>query len=236
MSPHARLDKLVVAFAMVFPTIVTYFYFVALAGQHTLIQQGGYAVAKVLQFGLPVWWSLVVMRERLDWRRPSGRGVALNVAFAVMVLAMMFWLYHGQLKPRGVMAEAAQAVGEKLHSLGIRSWAAYVAFALFVSLGHSFLEEYYWRWFVFRRLRRWTPLASACLLSSAAFMAHHVVVLGWYFGWASVWTYLFSLAVAVGGAVWAWTYERSGSLFGPWVSHVLVDGGIFVIGADMARW
>jgi membrane protease YdiL (CAAX protease family) len=46
---------------------------------------------------------------------------------------------------------------------------------------------------------------------------------------------VFSLAVAVGGAVWAWLYDFSRSLIGPWLSHMLVDIGIFVIGYDLAR-
>jgi membrane protease YdiL (CAAX protease family) len=66
-------------------------------------------------------------------------------------------------------------------------------------------------------------------------MAHHVILLATYFGWSSPWTYAFSLAVAVGGAVWAWLYERSGSLVGPWLSHLVVDAAIFLVGYDLAR-
>jgi membrane protease YdiL (CAAX protease family) len=39
--------------------------------------------------------------------------------------------------------------------------------------------------------------------------------------------------VAAGGAVWAWVYHRSGSLLGPWLSHMLVDAGIFLVGYQM---
>jgi membrane protease YdiL (CAAX protease family) len=37
----------------------------------------------------------------------------------------------------------------------------------------------------------------------------------------------------VGGAFWAWLYHRSRSLWGPWLSHALVDATIFVIGWDL---
>ena len=46
---------------------------------------------------------------------------------------------------------------------------------------------------------------------------------------------LLSAAVAIGGAFWAWLYERSGSLVGPWMSHLLVDAGIFLVGFDLVR-
>jgi membrane protease YdiL (CAAX protease family) len=106
---------------------------------------------------------------------------------------------------------------------------------VFYSLLHSLLEEYYWRWFVFGQLRRMAPVWIAIAISSLGFMAHHVIVLATYFGIAEPVTWIFSLAIAVGGAFWAWLYHRSGSLVGPWLSHLLVDGAIFWIGYEIVE-
>src|SRR5690606_17666993 len=100
-------------------------------------------------------------------------------------------------------------------------------------LVHSLAEEYYWRWFVFAQLRRIIPLAPAIGLSSLAFMAHHVIVVGSYLRDNPLAMIFFSLSVAVGGAVWAGLYQRSGSLVGPWLSHLLVDAGIMIVGYDL---
>jgi len=62
-----------------------------------------------------------------------------------------------------------------------------------------------------------------------------VIVVGAYFGMVSLETWLISFSVALGGAFWAWLYHRSGSLVGPWLSHLLVDSAIFVIGYDIVR-
>ena len=62
-----------------------------------------------------------------------------------------------------------------------------------------------------------------------------MIVLGIYFEWQLLPTSFFSLAVAVGGAMWAWLYHRSGSIFGPWMGHLLVDAGIFLVGYDLVR-
>ena len=75
-------------------------------------------------------------------------------------------------------------------------------------------------------------MVPALLLSSLAFMGHHVIVLAHYFPIGL--TVLFSLAVAVGGAAWAWLYHRAGSLAAPWVSHLLIDAAIMVVGYDLA--
>ena len=79
------------------------------------------------------------------------------------------------------------------------------------------------------------PVVAAAVVSSVAFMAHHVILLGFYFGWTTPWTYLFSVAVAIGGLVWAWLYQRSGSIVAAWLSHLVVDAGIFLVGYDVVR-
>ena len=66
-------------------------------------------------------------------------------------------------------------------------------------------------------------------------MAHHVIILAAYFGGLSIMTILFSLAVAIGGAFWAWLYHRTKSLLGPWVSHAIVDAAIYLIGYDLIK-
>jgi membrane protease YdiL (CAAX protease family) len=149
------------------------------------------------------------------------------------ILVLMLAVYHAWLKPAGHLASAAGAVSQKVANFGVRNLPAYVALGTFYSIAHSFLEEYYWRWFVFGGLRRLMPWKVAVAVSSVGFMGHHVLVLATYFGWTSIWTALFSVSVAVGGAVWAWIYHRSGSLWGPWLSHVLVDAAIFVVGYDL---
>ena len=66
-------------------------------------------------------------------------------------------------------------------------------------------------------------------------MAFHVIYLAIFFGWSSPATYLFSGAIAVGGGVWAWIYQRTNSIYGPWLSHLLVDVAIYYIGFDLVR-
>jgi membrane protease YdiL (CAAX protease family) len=65
-------------------------------------------------------------------------------------------------------------------------------------------------------------------------MAHHVVVIGRFFPndfWSA--TVPLSLCVAGGGAFCAWLYHRSGSIYAPWISHLLVDVAVLGVGYDM---
>jgi membrane protease YdiL (CAAX protease family) len=67
-------------------------------------------------------------------------------------------------------------------------------------------------------------------------MGHHVIVLQVYLPERFLTEVVpFSLAIAVGGGVWAWLYERTGTLYPSWLSHAMVDAMIFVIGWDLVR-
>ncbi|HUT91976.1 MAG TPA: type II CAAX endopeptidase family protein [Thermoguttaceae bacterium] len=228
-----RADALAVLVALVLPLMLVMVYFVILAPYPPALQQTAYALGKIVQFALPVVWVFAVQRSRFAWKKPGLGGLAEALAFGVAIAAAMLVLYHAWLNPAGYLDVAREPVRQRLGGYGLTSLPMYVLFGLFVSLVHSFLEEYYWRWFVFGQLRRLVPLWPAIVISSLGFMLHHVVVLATYFGWFSPATLLFSLAVALGGGVWAWIYHRTGSLYGPWLSHLLVDVAIFVVGYDL---
>ena len=231
ISARSRIAALV--FAMAFPSLLTWCYFVWLAGRPSSVPQTVYAVGKLLQFGFPAVWVWLVLRERFAWPQGSRSGLMPGAAFGLFVAAATVGLAR-ILHDSGFLDGPTEIVRQKISDLGLQSLGKYVALGVFYALGHSLLEEYYWRWFVFGQLRKYVSPTSAVTVSSVAFMAHHIILLATYFGWTSPVAYVFSLAVALGGAVWAWIYYRSGSLYGPWLSHCLVDAAIFYLGYELA--
>jgi membrane protease YdiL (CAAX protease family) len=220
---------------MALPTLLTWLYFVALAtGEANPLQQAAYAAGKVAQFGWPVlaaWW---LDRAFPRPSRPHFRGLLLGLAFGLLVAGGMFCLYFALLRGSEVLADTSRRVTDKLVELGLTSLSAYLLFGVFLSVFHSLFEEYYWRWFVFGRLRRLLPLAPALVLAALAFAAHHVLVLHIYFPGRFFSAVLpFSLCIAAGGVAWGWLYERTGSIYSCWLSHALVDLAIMVIGYDL---
>jgi membrane protease YdiL (CAAX protease family) len=234
----AAADWAVLVVALGLPTAVTWLYFIALDGAPATLQQTAYTAGKSIQFLLPAIWVLAVRRQRPRWIAPPKWSVALGLAFGLVVGGAMLALFAAVLRPSGLFDSAAEAVREKVRSFGAASPATFFWLAVFYSAIHSLLEEYYWRWFVFGQLARgcrW-PVAVAVAISSVGFAAHHVLVLGLYFGYSgtpAVLTWLFTLAIVVGGAFWAWLYRASSSLVGPWLSHALIDAAIFAVGYQL---
>ena len=235
IAPIRRADLWGVLLGATFPTLVTWLYFVALAGHPPAVQQTAYAVGKTLQFAFPLIWVFGVRRQPIRFRRPGSAGAAAGLLFGAAVFAAILLAYHAWLGPAGLLAPAGKAMAAKVAGFGVASPVAFAGMAVFYAMLHSFLEEYYWRWFLFGQLRRLTPAWAAVVLSSLAFTSHHVIVLAAYFGWRSPETAVFSLGVVVGGMVWAWIYHRSGSLLGPWLSHALADAALFTVGYRVIR-
>ena len=238
-----KIEPFVLAFAIVLPTIVTWIYFVSLKDSPPSSQQSAYSIGKAIQFTLPFVWVLLCCRKQLSgmlpWvdanfegagdqdRRPS---MAIGIGFGMLVAASVFIGFYFIVKPLGIADQAVAKLNEKVAGLSFDSPLKFALLGLFYALVHSFMEEYYWRWFVFKRLLDHVKFGTAIILSSVGFMAHHVILLATYFGWDSPMAYLISATVAIGGMVWAWLYHRSGKLVGPWISHMIADAGIFALG------
>jgi membrane protease YdiL (CAAX protease family) len=234
-----KRDALALAIAAALPSLMTWLEFLVLPGgrdQDNPFVLALFGTGKVVQFLFPlgyVWWF---DRGSLRIGPPTSRGLGLGIAFGLVVGAGAMVLYFAWLKQTGFMADTPYRVREWLEKIQLTTPTAFLGIAIFISVFHSLLEEYYWRWFVFGRLRRYMPELAAMVVSGLAFMAHHVIILSVYLP-GQFWTLAvpFSLCVAGGGVVWAWLYARTGSLYAPWISHFLVDAALMVLGYDMVK-
>jgi membrane protease YdiL (CAAX protease family) len=235
-----RAEAAALVFALTFPTAMAWLYFVAVSPAEPAdtaanpALQALYAAGKVVQFGFPVVYLWLRDRTALKPSRPSVQGVRLGLAFGLLTALAMWWLYRTWLAGSPLLGATPARLRAKVAQFGLDTPAGFLALAAFLSVAHSFLEEWYWRGFAFARLRRLLPVGAAVAVSALGFMSHHVVVLGVFFP-GRFWTAAvpLSLCIAVGGAAWAWVYERSGSLVGPWLSHLVVDAAIMAVGYDL---
>jgi membrane protease YdiL (CAAX protease family) len=235
-DPYRSLRWGGLAFAIAFPTLITWGYFVLAGRYSTGTQQTVYLIVKVIQFTFPAAWTWLALREPLRTSRPTASGMLLGIAFSVVVVSAGMALFEFALRDTSVFTAAAELIHRKIEAFGIDSAWKYFLMAGFYSLFHSLFEEYYWRWFVFRQLRRLMPLWPAVIISGVAFTLHHIVVLGVFFQGAPLLIAVLAAAIAIGGFFWAWLYQRSNSIFDTWLSHLLIDAGLFFgVGYELVR-
>jgi membrane protease YdiL (CAAX protease family) len=211
---------------MTLPLAAALFYFVIFS-EHAFARVI-YAGTKLFTVVWPLAAVLLVLRTglpRLELRdRRHLRALPLGLVTGVLIAGATFALVA---TPVGAMAEASAAdIRRKAEELGILEH--YWSFAIFLSVLHSLIEEYYWRWFVFGHLRRATGRWTAHAAAAAAFASHHVVITTQFFPVA--WGFLFGALVGAGGLVWSLMLERQRTLSGIWLSHMLTDLGILTVG------
>jgi membrane protease YdiL (CAAX protease family) len=218
VQPSRRRALVALALLVPAPTLGALTAFVLAPGP---LGQAVYAAGKLWILALPLAWLLLVERKRISLSplpaasraRALIEGTLLGVAFGAVVLGAYAlvgerWLAPARLRE---MADAA----------GFGTPGAYLAIAAYLALVNSLLEEYVWRWFVYRQAERLMRPALAVPLSALLFTLHHILVFAVQLGPQIA--VLGSIGVFVGGCIWSALYARWRSVWPAWVSHVLVD-------------
>jgi len=209
--------------ALVFQLIGASIYFYTLS-ESALIQIA-YTITKILVVVWPLAWYVLHVRK-MD-RDPAERDVKLSVRlgllFGLGVSLLIFGIY---LFFQDYFLLFSGPIGEKVTAFGIAQY--YIPFALFLSIAHSGIEEYYWRWFIFRGLKTKLKPLTAAIVGSLAFTSHHVIILLQFFPIGI--TIIFSLGILIGGLTWCGIYYKTRSLAGAWLSHFLIDAAIMTVG------
>jgi hypothetical protein len=183
-----------------------------------------FVAAKLWLLLFPACWYLAVERGRPSWSPPKRGGLwtgaAVGAAMGAVVLVAFWAILRGHVDPLHVRQAAV--------AMDLASPAAFIAGAASWTIVNSLVEEYVWRWFVFRQLEALLPGAAPVVGSAALFTVHHTVAMAAYLSPGHV--VLGSLAVLVAGACWSFLYLRYDSIWPGWISHVVADIAVFVIG------
>jgi membrane protease YdiL (CAAX protease family) len=218
--------------AMWFPLLGSLLYYVLLAGEPVAL--GVYALTKVFTVVWPIVAAIGLRRSWTGLKLPQGSSVravlteGLLLALAISGAIVAVYL----ITPLGDMiAGNRKELLAKATDMKLTTPSRFVGFAVFLSLVNAGFEEFFWRWYVFGELQQRIALVWAYLLASVSFAAHHLVVVGTMFPLPVA--CCLAAGVATGGFLWCWLYRRHGTIWGAWLSHVLVDVAILAIGYQL---
>ncbi|MFD1037728.1 CPBP family intramembrane glutamic endopeptidase [Virgibacillus byunsanensis] len=102
----------------------------------------------------------------------------------------------------------------------------FIFIALYIVIGNSFLEELFFRGFVFKNLLQDNRIA-AFIYSSFLFSIYHTAI---FLTWFNVSLFLLALfGLFAIGMIFNWLNENSSNIFNSWIVHVIADIAIIII-------
>lgn len=139
----------------------------------------------------------------------------LAIALAIATIITVYGVYLG-------LAQfiSLENITQLLREIGVTA-ANFWLVAIYITFGNSLAEEIFFR----------GMLAKKPILSSLLFAIYHIgFTLSW-FTW-----YIFSIVfigLFVGGLVFHWLNNKSGSIINGWIMHIGADIAIVIIGLQM---
>lgn len=103
--------------------------------------------------------------------------------------------------------------------------------ALYITFGNSFLEEYFFRGFIFLTLYKAGHKKLAYLFSSLLFAVYHVAIFNTWFSPGII--VLALLGLFIGGIIFNVINTRTSSIINSWLIHIFADSAIIAIGIKM---
>jgi membrane protease YdiL (CAAX protease family) len=189
------------------------------------IGYGLFVAAKFWLVLFPLAWSLLIDRQPLSWSPARRAGFGPAIVSGVLIACVIF---AAATVARRVGLLDSEMIAERAARTGMNHKGVYLAGAAYWITANSLMEEYVWRWFVFRKCEIVLGGKAAVAASAIGFTAHHVIALAAQFNWTV--TALASTGVFIGGATWSWLYLRYRSVWPCYVSHAIADVPIFVVG------
>lgn len=203
---------------------------IALYGTPGPLGSALWAFAKLWFLLGPALWFLLKERQPRSWSplAPAQRLAGLSAGFGSGLLMAGGIVGGYYLFGKGHFDPAPMR--ELLSTAGLSSPARYLLMAAYWTFFNSLVEEYAFRWFLYRQSEQLVSPRHAVLLAAIIFMIHHSVALSAYVPWHL--NALASLGVLMAGIIWSLLYARYRSIWPGYLSHILADIAVFAIGYD----
>ena len=188
----------------------------------------GYAVKSAIKVAMFMLVPLIASRmERsvlyLQLLRPKKKGLLPAIALGVGIYAVILGGYF-LVSP---FFDFSKIAGALTNNAGVTK-ENFLYVSLYISFANSFLEEFFFRGFVFTNLKQFSGKKLAYIFSATAFSLYHVAMM---IGWFSPALFLLvMIGLAAGGMIFNWLNEKLDTIYCSWLTHMFANFAINTIG------
>lgn len=193
----------------------------------------GYGVKSAIKAAM--FMLIPLLASRLDRNvlylpllRPKKKGLLPAIALGAAIYAVILGGYF-LVSP---FFDFSQIAGALTANAGVTK-ENFLYVSLYISFANSFLEEFFFRGFVFTNLKHLSGRGLAYLFSAAVFSLYHVAMM---IGWFSPALFLLVMAgLLAGGMIFNWLNEKLDTIYCSWLTHMFANFAINTIGFMLLR-
>lgn len=172
--------------------------------------------------GFPFVIKKFVLYEQTDFvmDKQSFKLVIICSGFIILIISLAFIIARSFIDPSLIISdfEGRMQITKTL----------FVFAGLYTVIGNAFVEEYFFRGFIFQSLYKKGCIKTAYILSASLFAIYHIGIFLTWFTLPIMFIVLFGLFC--GGIIFAYFVQRTGSVLGSYIIHMSADLIIVIIG------
>ena len=187
-------------------------------------------ISKIMLFGVlvSIIYFVDTKKSIVDLILPKGNkgnvkfGIILGLAVLIIVY-IGYFIFKGMIDLDSIMKEITET--SKVTKV------TYPLVALYITFGNSFLEEIFFRGFIFLRLYSKGYKKIAYIFSAGLFAVYHVAIFKTWFDPIIILVALIGLFA--GGIIFNYINTKTKSIINSWLVHIFADIAIVSIGVRM---
>ncbi len=192
------------------------------------ILRPGYAVKSAIKICIFLLIPFLLTRFDKDLQfkeifqfRKKGFTTALLLGISLYALILGgYFLLRSVIDFSGIAGNLTQNAGVTREN--------FLFVSLYISFANSFLEEFFFRGFLFTNLKRCSSRRFTYIFSASAFALYHVaMMIGWFDWWLNL---LVIAGLAVGGMIFNLLNEKQDCIYVSWLVHMFANFAINTIG------
>lgn len=185
-------------------------------------------IAKILLFTLiPYYYIRFIKRlsfkDFISFKTVDKHHLKLGLFFGLGSFIIIFITYYLLQN----IIDFGSIVDELQHKSKITP-TNFTVVGLYITFGNSFLEEFFFRGFIFLNLYQLRLKKTAYVYSSLLFAFYHIAI---FKTWFNIWLIgLALIGLIVIGFIFNWLNTKSKNFLNSWIVHILADSAIILIG------
>ncbi|NLC54752.1 MAG: CPBP family intramembrane metalloprotease [Erysipelothrix sp.] len=190
------------------------------------------SLAKIVMFLiLPIAYTFfdnkIHLRDCFILKSKKAIFISIGLGFGVyLVIMLAYIILKNFIDLESIMQTLNKDVGVAKDN--------FIWIALYISFINSFIEEFFFRGFLFLNLKSLGTKWFAYIFSATAFSIYHVAIMGSWF--TPILFVVAMIGLFGGGLIFNYLNDKNGNIYNSWIVHMMSNLAINTVGMVMFGW